>query len=83
MFPSGGGLSTSITGFIGSVKARLVFGLKYFYNWLGTKALISLYHWSHDGGLERMTTFVLTFAIVLYAMLADLKAAEERGIGPM
>ncbi len=43
--------------------------------------MVSSYHWSHDAGSERMTTSVLTFAVMLDAMLADSRAAEEEEYG--
>ncbi len=54
---------------------------KYFHIWLGTEALVSSYHSSHDAGSERMTTSVLTFAMMLGAMLADLRAEEDEEYG--
>ncbi len=59
------------------MTAALLSELKYFHIWLGIEALVSLYYWSHDAVSERMTTSVLTFAIMLDAMLADSRAEED------
>ncbi len=63
------------------MRAASLSGSKYFYIWLGTEALVSSYHWSHDAGSERMTTFVFTFIIMLDAMLADSRAVEDGEYG--
>ncbi len=63
------------------MRAASLSGSKYFHIWLGTEALVSSYHLSHDAGSERMTTSVLTFAMMLDAMLSDSRAAEEEEYG--
>ena len=63
------------------MRAASLSGSKYFHIWLGTEALVSSYHWSHDAGSERVTTSVFTFAIVLDAILADLRAEEDEEYG--
>ncbi len=77
MFPSGSGASTGITGCTGSVRAASLSGSKYFHISLGTEALVSPCHWSHDADSEKMTTSVLTFAMVLDAMLAYSRVVED------
>ncbi len=61
------------------MRAALLSGSKYFHIWLGTEALVSSYHWSQDACSEWMTTSVLTFAMMLDAILADSRAAENEG----
>ncbi len=63
------------------MRAASLSGSKYFHTWLGTEALVSSYYWSHDAGLERMTTSVFTFANMLDAILADSTAAEDEEYG--
>ncbi len=63
------------------MRAASLSGSKYFHIWLGNEALVSSYYWSYDAGSERMTTSVFTFAIVLDAMLADSRAAEDEEYG--
>lgn len=62
------------------MRVASLFRSKYFYIWLNIKALVSLYYWSHDASLEKMTIFVFIFAMVFNAMLADLEAAKDRNI---
>ncbi len=61
------------------MRAALLSRSKYFHIWLRTEALISSYHWPHDTGSEGMTTSVLTFVMMLDAILADSREVEDEG----
>ncbi len=77
LFPSGNSLSIGIRGSTSSVRVGSLSRSMYFYIWHGIEALVFSYYWSHDAGLEKMTTSVFTFAIVLDAMLADSRAEKD------
>lgn len=78
MFSLRSSLFISIIDSASLIKLALLFRLKYFYIWLGTKTFASLYYWSHNAGWEKIITSALTFAIMLDIILVDLKKAEDK-----
>lgn len=69
--------------FTGLKRAVLLSESKYFNIWLGIKALVSSYHWLYDADGKKMTMSILPFAMVLNAMLANLKVGKKKNINLM